>query len=52
MFGGFILNTEEIKNELIFLRGKTIAIVYIFEGDNGSGFEHFFIGKVILFPFG
>ena len=39
------MNTEEIKNELIFLRGKTIAIVYIFEGDNGSGFEHFFIWK-------
>lgn len=39
------MNIEELKKELLFLKGKTIAIVYIFEGDNESGFEHFFIWK-------
>lgn len=27
------------------IKGKTIALVYIFEGDNSGGFEHFFIWK-------
>jgi hypothetical protein len=35
------------KNDECFkyLKGKIIAIVYIFEGDNSSGMEHFFIWK-------
>ncbi len=39
------MNTENIEKELRSLKGKTIAIVYIFEGDDASGFEHFFIWK-------
>lgn len=34
-----------LEKKLLTLKGKTIAIVYIFEGDNSSGFEHFFIWK-------
>lgn len=39
------MNVEYIKQELNLLKGKTVAIVYIFEGDDSSGFEHFFIWK-------
>lgn len=34
-----------IKNDLKELRGKTIAIVYIFEGEDAPGFEHYWIWK-------
>ena len=38
-------SVDELKNKLNYIKGKTIAIVYIFEGDNSSGFSHFFIWK-------
>lgn len=38
-------NIEQIKEKFSKVRGRTIAIVYIFEGDNDSGFEHFYIWK-------
>lgn len=34
-----------IRDCLSHIMGKTIAIVYIFEGDDASGFSHFFIWK-------
>lgn len=40
-----MLDTSLFKKKLEKLKGKTIAIVYIFEGDNSSGFEHFYIWK-------
>lgn len=38
-------NIVRFKEKLSKLKGKTIAIVYIFEGDVDSGFEHFYIWK-------
>lgn len=38
-------NLEQFKDNFSKIRGKTVAIVYIFEGDNESGFEHFYIWK-------
>ena len=38
-------NLEQFKDNFSIIRGKTVAIVYIFEGDNESGFEHFYIWK-------
>lgn len=38
-------STEQFKNEIAKIKGKTIAIVYIFEGDTSYGFEHFYIWK-------
>lgn len=40
-----MLSGKSLKEEFLQIKGKTIAIVYIFEGDNSSGFEHFFIWK-------
>lgn len=40
-----MLTIDEFKLKFYGLRGKTIAIVYIFENDNESGFNHFFIWK-------
>lgn len=34
-----------LEQRLRKIKGKTIAIVYIFEGDNSCGFEHFYIWK-------
>ncbi|MCI9094570.1 MAG: hypothetical protein HFF36_12490 [Coprobacillus sp.] len=39
------MNLGEFKNEFQKIRGKTIAVVYTFEGDTTSGFEHFFMWK-------
>ena len=36
---------EQYKESLRKIKGKTVAIVYIFEGDTGEGFEHFYIWK-------
>lgn len=36
---------NDIKSKINSVMGKTIAIVYIFEGDNSSGFQHFYIWK-------
>lgn len=36
---------EQLRDRFSKIKGKTIAIVYIFEGDNDSGFEHFYIWK-------
>lgn len=36
---------NNLNQDMEAIKGKTIAIVYIFEGDNSSGFEHFFIWK-------
>ena len=33
------------KNKLIELKGKTIALVYIFEKETADGFNHFLIWK-------
>ncbi len=38
-------NINQFKDRFSKIKGKTIAIVYIFEGDNYSGFEHFYIWK-------
>lgn len=38
-------NIEEFKERFSKIKGKIIAIVYIFEGDDDSGFEHFYIWK-------
>lgn len=39
------MNISEFKKEFCKIKGKTIGIVYTFEGDVSSGFEHFFIWK-------
>lgn len=36
---------KRLTDSIECIKGKTIAIVYIFEGDNNLGFEHFFIWK-------
>lgn len=36
---------NQFKNYIQKIKGKTIAIVYIFEGDNALGFEHFYMWK-------
>lgn len=36
---------EQFRDRFSKIKGKTIAIVYIFEGDDDSGFEHFYIWK-------
>lgn len=38
-------NINKIEEKMISIKGKTIAIVYIFEGDNKDGMEHFFVWK-------
>ena len=38
-------NIEEFRKRFSKIKGKIIAIVYIFEGDDCSGFEHFYIWK-------
>lgn len=35
----------DYKNELIVLKGKTIAVVYIFEDETAKGFDHYHIWK-------
>lgn len=40
-----MLSLEKFKENFQFICGKTIAMVYIFEGDNSLGFSHFFIWK-------
>lgn len=39
------MTIENFKKKLFNIKGKTIAVVYIFEGDTNSGFGHFFIWK-------
>jgi len=39
------MNLDEFKNIFRKIKGRTIAVVYTFEGDTESGFEHFFIWK-------
>ena len=36
---------NKFKEKFLSLKGKTVAIVYIFENDNASGFNHFFIWR-------
>lgn len=38
-------NIEAFKEHFSKIKGKTIAVVYIFEGDNNSGLKHFYIWK-------
>ena len=38
-------NIERYKNQLSLLKGRTVAIVYIFEGETASGFSHYWIWK-------
>lgn len=40
-----MMTINDFKKKFHALKGKTIAIVYIFENDNSSGFNHFFIWK-------
>ena len=40
-----MLTKETIKEKIFCLRGKTIAIVYIYVNDNEAGMNHFFIWK-------
>ena len=40
-----MITINEFKKKFQKLKGSTIAIVYIFENDNSSGFNHFFIWK-------
>ena len=35
------MNTTEYKDLLQTLFGKTIAIIYIFEGEDALGYEHY-----------
>lgn len=39
------MTLEELKKAFYQLKGKTIALVYTFQGDTSDGFEHFFIWK-------
>lgn len=39
------MNLNEFKHTFNKIKGKTIAVVYTFEGDTSSGFEHFFLWK-------
>lgn len=39
------MTIESFKKDFINIKGKTIAVVYIFEGDTDSGFSHFFVWK-------
>lgn len=38
-------NIDEFKERFSRIKGKTIAIVYIFEGDDDCGLKHFYIWK-------
>jgi len=40
-----MVDLDQFKENFKKVRGKTIAIVYVFEGDNSSGFKHFFMWK-------
>lgn len=40
-----MITVKNFKEKFQQLKGKTIAIVYIFENDNEAGFNHFFIWK-------
>lgn len=42
------MTINEFKEKFYKIKGKTIAMVYIFEGDDESGFEHFFIWKATI----
>ena len=35
----------DLKSTLNFVKGKTIAIVYIFEKEKAEGYKHFYIWK-------
>lgn len=39
------MTLEELKKTFCQIKGKTIALVYTFQGDTSDGFEHFFIWK-------
>lgn len=39
------MTIESLKKDFFNIKGKTIAVVYIFEGDTDSGFSHFFVWK-------
>lgn len=39
------MNVEKIKDHLHKIQGKTIAVVYIFEGETAAGYEHYDIWK-------
>ncbi len=39
------MNCERLKEDLQNLYGKTIAVVYIFEGEDAPGFQHYHIWK-------
>lgn len=39
------MSRTKLEDSIYQLKGKTIAIVYIFENDNNAGMQHFFIWK-------
>lgn len=39
------MNLDELKKDYCYIKGKTIALVYTFQGDISDGFEHFYIWK-------
>lgn len=40
-----MININRYESQLKSLRGKTIAIVYIFENENAPGFKHYWVWK-------
>lgn len=40
-----IMSSKESKDPFYKIKGKTIALVYTFQGDTSNGFDHFFIWK-------
>ena len=39
------MTTKEFRDKMYKVQGKTIAVVYIFEGEDAKGFEHYDIWK-------
>ena len=43
--GEIYMNNLEFQNSLDRIKGLTVAIVYIFEGEQAAGFAHYHIWK-------
>ena len=43
--GGERMTLDALKKSFYQIKGKTIALVYTFQGDTSNGLEHFFIWK-------
>jgi hypothetical protein len=42
---GYLMKNKEYEAKLRFLKGRTIAVVYIFEKENALGFKHYWVWK-------